>query len=172
MQKNALYTIGHGSRKGEDFISLLKTFEIEYLVDVRSLPYSRFHPQFNQKALQLALQENSIQYIFMGDELGGRPKDPSCYNEDGKVNYSVIKTKVFFQRGVERLKAACEKNSRVAIMCSERKPCHCHRTLLVGEVLHKEMIVLKHIDEHGKLKEHSTVMNELRSKFKQTDLFG
>ncbi len=172
MQKNALYTIGHGSRKTDNFLSLVKEFEIQYLVDVRSQPYSRFHPQFSQNNLQRTLLTNGVQYIFMGDELGGRPKDSSCYDSNGKVDYKVIQTKDFFRRGIERLKVACDNGMKVTIMCSERNPCQCHRTLLIGEVVNKEGVVLKHIDEQGNLKDHTTVMNEFNKGKMQKNLFG
>jgi uncharacterized protein (DUF488 family) len=172
VQKSALYTIGHGSRKIDDFLSLLKGFDIEYLVDVRSQPFSRFHPQFNQKNLQRILPLHGIQYIFMGDSLGGRPKDTSCYDEYGKVDYRAIRTKDFFKRGIERLKVACEKGLKVAVMCSERNPCDCHRTRLIGEVVCNEGFLLKHIDEKGELKEHVTVISEINKGKAQSDLFS
>jgi uncharacterized protein (DUF488 family) len=172
MEKSILYTIGHGSRKVEELLALLEEFEIKYLIDVRSRPYSRFHPQYNQNALQNSLEKNSIKYVFMGDELGGRPLDASCYNEKGNVDYGIIRTKDFFKRGIDRLKTACGKGIPAAIMCSERDPAHCHRTRLIGEVLNNEGILLKHIDAQGKLKEHVYVMNELRKKNSTVDLFS
>ena len=122
MDKLPIYTIGHGARKAADFLGLLKRYAIAYLVDVRSQPFSRYHPQFSQKNLQAFLEENDIRYVFMGDTLGGRPKDPACYDEDGKINYNKVKTKEFFQEGIERLKTAYKKNLPIAIMCSERDP--------------------------------------------------
>lgn len=171
MEKKPLYTIGHGSRTAEYFLSLLKESGIEYLVDVRSLPYSRFHPQFSQKNLKSFLEENGIRYIFMGDELGGRPKDPSCYNSEGKIDYELVRTKDFFLRGIERLKAAYNKDINVAIMCSESKPSECHRTRLIGKVLNEEQIILKHIDEKGKIKEHAAVEKEIKKEKKDPGLF-
>lgn len=171
MQKNALYTIGHGNRKAEVLLSLLKEFRIQYLIDVRSKPYSRFHPQFSQKNIQQFLQENDITYVFMGNELGGRPEDVSCYSSDGKVDYNTIKTKDFFKLGIARLKAACSKDIRAAIMCSERSPCECHRTLLIGEVLHADNVQINHIDENGKLKDHVNVINELQRPESRKSLF-
>ena len=145
MDKKPIYTIGHGARKAEEFLRLLKRYGIEYLVDVRSQPFSRYHPQFTQKTLQTFLEENDIRYVFMGDTLGGRPKDPGCYNEDGKIDYEKVKTKDFFKEGIERLKTAYKKNLDVAIMCSERDPAHCHRYNLIAPVLEREKIEVFHI---------------------------
>lgn len=172
MEKKPLYTIGHGSRKSEDFLSLLKEFGIEYLIDVRSQPYSKFNPQFNQNELKFLLERNGIRYVFMGDTIGGRPKDISCYDSEGKVDYEAVKTKDFFINGIERLKTAYNKDINVVIMCSESKPCECHRSKLIGKVLNSENIVLKHIDEKGKLKDQATVINELNKGLSAVDLFG
>ena len=172
MEKKPLYTIGHGNRKPEDFLALLKDFGIEYLIDVRSQPYSKFNPQFNQNDLKFFLERNGIKYVFMGDTIGGRPTDTSCYDKEGKVDYEAVKMKEFFLNGINRLKTAYNKNINVVIMCSESKPCECHRSKLIGKVLNKDKIVLKHIDEKGKLKDQSTVINELNKGLSEYDLFG
>lgn len=172
MAKQPLYTIGHGNRQPEDFLLLLKSFGIKYLIDVRSQPYSKFNPSFNTKDLKHFLEQNGIRYVFMGDSIGGRPADRSCYDKEGKVNYEEVKTKAFFLEGIERLKAAYQKELNLAIMCSESKPGECHRTKLIGRVLNSENIMLQHIDEHGKLKDQATVINELNKGLSDIDLFG
>lgn len=172
MEKKPLYTIGHGNRKPEDFLALLKDFGIEYLIDVRSQPYSKFNPQYNQNDLKFFLERNGIKYVFMGDNIGGRPKDTSCYDNEGKVDYEAVKTKEFFINGIERLKTAYNKDINVVIMCSESKPCECHRSKLIGRVLNTDNIILKHIDENGKVKDQATVINELNKGLSAIDLFG
>lgn len=172
MEKKPLYTIGHGNRKSENFLALLKEFGIEYLIDVRSQPYSKFNPQFNQNELKFFLERNGINYVFMGDNIGGRPKDTSCYDSEGKVDYEAVKTKDFFINGIERLKTAYFKDINVVIMCSESKPCECHRSKLIGRVLNTDNIILKHIDENGKVKDQATVINELNKGLSAIDLFG
>lgn len=162
MNKQPLYSIGHGARKIGDFISLLHFFKIQYLADVRSYPQSRFHPQFNRKPLEESLNTTGIQYIFMGDQLGGRPKDRTCYVAD-RINYTIVQSKDFYRQGIDRLKAAHEKNLAVAIMCSERNPGDCHRSRLIGQTLAEHGITLLHIDEHGKLVEQAFLMNRLKN---------
>ena len=157
MKPTPLYSIGHGSRKADDFLALLQEYGITYLVDVRSKPFSRFHPQFNKKKLEDFLAGYRITYVFMGDELGGRPEDPSCYNSDGKVDFNKVKEKDFFKEGISRLKTAYHKQVPLAIMCSERDPAMCHRSRLIGEVLTKEGIELAHIDENGKIKDQNAL---------------
>lgn len=156
-----LYTIGHGNRPAKELLRLLQKYNIRYLVDVRSVPYSRFNPQYNRNSLHDFLEQNHIQYVFMGDELGGRPKDPSCYDEQGHIDYSRVIQKDFFMRGIERLKTASQKNLALAFMCSESDPAQCHRTRMIGTVLDAEGIPLKHIDKTGGIKDQPTVMDEI-----------
>ena len=85
MEKTPLYTIGHGNRKLEDFLFILKDFKIDYLIDVRSMPYSKFNQQYNQNELKSILETHGITYVFMGETIGGRPKDASGYDHQGKL---------------------------------------------------------------------------------------
>jgi uncharacterized protein (DUF488 family) len=171
VRKKPIYTIGHGSRKAAEFLALLKEYGIGYLIDARSVPFSKFHPQFSQNELKQYIEQNGIRYVFMGDELGGRPKDASCYRK-GMVDYEILKTKDFFKKGIERLKTAYNKELTLAIMCSERNPIECHRSRLIGRVLDGEGIVVQHIDETGKLKDQKALMSELYKGFPPGDLFG
>ncbi len=159
----SLYTIGHGTRKAEEFLSLLKQYDVRYLLDVRSRPYSRFNPQYNQKQLKSFLEQNGITYVFMGDTLGGRPDDPTCYNIEGKIDYRLLKEKDYFQAGIERVKTAHDKDLNIALMCSEKIPSECHRSRLIGEVLFRQGIQVHHIDDKGGIKDQPTVMNETGS---------
>src|SRR3569833_1826675 len=97
-----IYTIGHGNRKIDDFIYLLKKYEIELLVDVRTYPYSRFHTQFRQAVLDSSLDAADINYLFLGEELGGRPKDPALHI-NGRVNYTAVKQTPLFRSGIEQV---------------------------------------------------------------------
>ena len=160
MMSKPVYTIGHGTRKADEFLALLKKFGIQYLLDVRSRPYSRFNPQYNKQQLQSLLQENGITYVFMGDTLGGRPDDPACYDVQGKISYEVLKDKPYFKEGIVRIKTALSKDLDIALMCSERKPAECHRSRLIGQVLFKDGIELRHIDDLGALKDQPSVMKE------------
>lgn len=172
MSRKHPYTIGHGNRTISEFLGLLKKYRVDYIIDVRSKPYSKFNPHFNRDELGATLQEHDITYVFMGDNLGGRPADLSCYNIEGKVDYDKVKLKSFFREGIDRIKTAYNKNLSIALMCSESKPGSCHRTKLIGEALSSIGIDLQHIDEKGKLKDQLTVMNELKIGVPEFDLFG
>jgi uncharacterized protein (DUF488 family) len=172
MSETTLFSIGHGNKEIEDFIAELKSFGIDYLLDIRSKPYSKWSPQFNQKSLEFELKKHGITYVFVGDSLGGLPDDSSCYDFDGRVVYDVIKEKDFFKDGLKRLMSANNKNIRLAIMCSESKPEECHRSKLIGQELLKKDISLKHIISDKVVKSQQMVMNELTKGKGTLDLFG
>jgi uncharacterized protein (DUF488 family) len=166
-----IYSIGHGTKKIEVFLDELNSYQISYLVDVRTSPYSKYNPQFNREMLKHDLEREGITYVYLGDNLGGLPSDRSCY-VDGKVDYDQIKEKGFFKEGLKRLIIAYEKNLNVAVMCSESKPEECHRSKLIGQELLKQNISLLHIISADKIKEQTTVMNELTKGKGVVDLFG
>lgn len=172
MTDTTIYSIGHGNKKITDFISELQSYGIEYLLDIRSKPYSKWNPQFNQVQLELELKNYGITYVFVGDSLGGLPADRSCYDYNGKVIYDLIKEKDFFKKGLQRLITANEKKIRLAIMCSESKPEECHRSKLIGQELLKKDISLKHIVSNKRVKSQESVMNELTKGRGTVDLFG
>lgn len=149
--KIPLYTIGHGNRSIESFLALLERYAIEFLVDVRSQPYSRYNPHFSKAPLETFMVGQGLHYVFMGDSLGGRPSDQSCY-VDGKVDYALVRDKVWYQQGIARLHTVWQKQLRVALMCSELKPQECHRSKLIGNTLLEQHIAVAHIDEEGELK--------------------
>jgi len=172
MAETTIYSIGHGNKKIEEFIEELKSFSILYLLDIRSKPYSKWSPHFNQSQLEIELKKNSITYVFVGDSLGGLPEDRSCYDFNGKVVYDIMRDKDFFKEGLKRLTNANQKHIRLAIMCSESKPEECHRSKLIGQELLKQGISVKHIIEKRKFKSQELVMSELTKGNGIVNLFG
>ncbi|HTK08121.1 MAG TPA: DUF488 domain-containing protein [Ktedonobacteraceae bacterium] len=151
-----IYTIGHGNRSIADFIALLQRYQISYVADVRSQPYSRYMPHFSKNALEQALHAQHLHYLYLGETLGGRPLDRSCY-VDGKVDYALVREKPWYLQGIQRLRTAWEKQLTVALMCSELKPQECHRGKLIGNTLLEQGITVAHIDETGVLREQEEI---------------
>lgn len=172
MTETTIYSIGHGNKRIEEFVNELKSFGIFYLLDIRSKPYSKWSPHFNQSQLEIELKKDGIQYVYVGDLLGGLPEDRSCYDYNGKVVYEIIKDKDFFKVGLKRLTTANEKQIKLAIMCSESKPEECHRSKLIGQELLRKHISIKHILGKSKFKSQELVMSELTKGDGLVDLFG
>jgi uncharacterized protein (DUF488 family) len=148
MGKTAVWTVGHSTHEMSALADLLRRHRIEVVADVRSYPSSRHNPQFNRKPLRSSLLAAQIEYVFLGQELGGRPPEPEFYDARGHVLYSAVAKSERFASGVERLLTGAATH-RVAILCSEENPENCHRRLLVGRVLTDRGVTLLHIRGDG-----------------------
>ena len=154
-----IFTIGHSTHNAETFAALLQKHQVEALADVRSSPFSRFNPQFNQEALEQLLKANGIRYVFLGKELGARSEDRSCYVR-GRVQYSRLAQTALFRGGINRVLQGATKY-RVALMCAEKEPLECHRTLLVAKALAAQGQRVLHIHADGHLETHEAAMERL-----------
>jgi uncharacterized protein (DUF488 family) len=149
-----IYTIGHSNVPASRIVTLLQEHQIQAVVDVRSSPYSRFSPQFNKKVLSETLPAAGIEYQFAGDQLGGRPQDPTCYSggllPQNKADYArlldhgAVTTKPFFLAGIQHL-LELAATRRTAILCSEADPDKCHRNHLIGKYLEGQGVEVVHI---------------------------
>lgn len=140
-------TIGHSTQSFADFLRLLRLAEVTAIADVRSTPYSRHVPHFNRETLKEILSAEKIAYVFLGDELGGRPKTPEFYS-DGVADYEKMALSESFAHGLDRVFAGA-RTFRIALMCAERDPLDCHRCLLVGRALKDRGVNVRHIVGSG-----------------------
>ncbi|HEX9039048.1 MAG TPA: DUF488 domain-containing protein [Ktedonobacterales bacterium] len=139
-----VYTAGHSNIPQARFIALLQRHGIQSLVDVRSAPYSRYVPHYNRPELEDAVERQGIRYLYLGDELGGRPPTEDYYDTASHVLYARVAVAPFFLNGLERLKDEVGVY-RTAIMCSEEDPTNCHRHLLIARVLERQGVRVLHI---------------------------
>lgn len=142
---NSIFTIGHSTGTIEDFIRYLKRYQIDTIVDVRSVPYSRFANQFNKEQLSDFLIKEKIFYIPMGKNLGARYEESVLLFEDGKVDFSKVITTDRFQEGIYKVETGIKKGYKIALMCSEKNPIECHRFSLISSCLHKKGYDINHI---------------------------
>lgn len=155
-----IYTIGHSNLYDHQLFKLLHQHGITVVADVRSSPRSQYVPQFNRVTFSRSLLDAGFDYQFMGNMLGGRPEDRTCYFAheipDGHadylhlVDYEALMTKPFFLEGIQKLKTILESD-RVALMCSEENPNQCHRHHLIGKYLLRQGYDVKHIRKDGSL---------------------
>ena len=155
-----LFTVGHSILDFEQFTKLLKDKGVELVADVRSLPQSARLPHFSQPALEKLLGAEHISYLFLGEELGGRPDDADAYRPDGVVDYAARRKSYAFQSGVERLLKKLEGQS-VAMMCAEEDPLECHRFLMICPELVKLGIQPLHIRKGGQIETQEAAENRL-----------
>jgi uncharacterized protein (DUF488 family) len=150
-----LYTIGHSNQTPDRLRRLLVARGVRTVVDVRSQPYSRYSPQFNHDALARFLEDASIEYLFAGDTLGGRPAGREFYDSEGHVEYFKVAGADAFQTGIARLRFLLQEREGVAVLCSEEDPTTCHRRLLIGRVVAGEGIAVKHIRGDGRVQDEA-----------------
>ena len=155
-----LYTIGHSNHAFERLAALLQEHGVDLVADVRSVPASARHPQFNRKALEPSLARCGIRYLFLGQELGARRIEPEAYEGD-VATYERIAQLPVFRDGLERIEEIAA-SGRAALMCAEKAPLDCHRTLLVCRHLREAMAGgIHHILSDGRLESHAEVERRL-----------
>ena len=153
-------TVGHSNHPPETFVNLLVRHGVDEVVDVRSAPYSRYTPHFNHDALQNMLDDIGIGYTYLGGELGGRPADRSCYDADGRVVYDRVAATDSFDGALRQVIRVADEN-RLVILCTEKEPLECHRTLLVARALAERGVAVAHIQADGSLESHDDAMSRL-----------
>ncbi len=158
--QNTVFTIGHSTHPRERFIALLRQHAITALCDVRSKPYSRMNPQFNREELKEALLAQGIEYRFLGKELGARSDDLNCY-ENGKIQYDRLAETESFKYGLQRVLRGIRDDFRIALMCAEKEPLECHRTILIARHLVAHGVAIEHILADGSLESHDAALSRL-----------
>ncbi len=143
-------TIGHSNHTLEHFLELLRLHAVQAIADVRSSPYSKYASQFDYEPLMKSLREAGFQYVYLGAELGGRPRGEAYYDPDGRVRYDKVAESAPFQEGLARLKKGMGSQV-VAVLCAEEDPCGCHRRLLITRVLVEHGVAVSHIRGDGRM---------------------
>ena len=164
-----LFTIGHSNHPLETFLTLIGRHEVGLIVDVRSSPYSRYAAHFNREAIRSHLQANGIDYLFLGDPLGGRPRVERFYDHEGYVLYGLLAQSPSFLRGLERL-GEVAADRRAALLCGEEDPTDCHRRRLLGRVLRQRGVAVLHIRGDGRLESEEEVARAERLRKTQGQL--
>ena len=156
MQQKSIWTIGHSTHTLDEFMVMLKSFQIGLVADIRSFPGSRRYPYFNKESLAVSLPENEIEYIHLRD-LGGRRKTTTYSRNTGwRVaafrGYADYMETDKFNSAIKELEYLAGKK-RVAFMCAEAVWWRCHRSLVSDYLKHQGWTVI-HILDIGKGVEH------------------
>lgn len=157
-----LFTIGYSGQDMRSFIGLLSANRVDVVCDVRSTPYSNYKPDFSRGPFRRHLNIAGMKYVFLGDELGARPKDRSCYVA-GQATYDRIAKSDFFAKGLARLRSGVEQLN-LALVCSESDPIECHRAVLICRNLNDLRSRIVHIHSDGSLECQGSLDERLVSK--------
>ena len=160
-----IYTIGHSTHEFSYFLTLLSTYQIDCIVDVRSTPASGRNPQYNKAALQNTLRAEDILYLHFGKEFGARQPNQAVQNEDGQVNFEKFRQTTAFQKGIQQLEEGIEKGYKIALMCSESDPLDCHRFSMIANFLVEKGFEVHHILKDKSLVAHADMEAQLLKKY-------
>lgn len=149
----SLYTVGHSTHSIEYFMEMLLEHKVNCIVDVRSLPASRFNPQYNKKALARSLEDHGIIYLHMPEEFGARLTERRLLDENGKVDFEKVRRSKKFASGIDTISKRIWDGDTIALMCSEADPITCHRFAMISPAL-------KHFEILHILKDKTTVTQE------------
>jgi uncharacterized protein (DUF488 family) len=162
--KPRVLTIGHSTHTLGHLVRLLNMNQINAVADIRSVPYSRLNPQFDRETFIESLKQARINYYYLGSTLGTRPQDPACY-KDGKVQFQLMAQNDLFRAELERISLGSVLQ-RIAIMCSEKEPLTCHRSVLIARELERMGLDVSHILEDGRVETQEATMARLLKQFK------
>ncbi len=169
--KNSVYTVGHSNRELNVFMKMLRLHSIDYIIDVRFIPFSRYVSHFNKENLSLSLKEEDIIYIFMGNLLGIDYNNTAYINPRGNyTDYSIIAQTKEFNKGLEQVMEGIEQGYSIALMCSEKDPIDCHRAMLISRALKAKGILVNHIlDAESDLESQNQLEERLLALYNKVD---
>lgn len=160
-----LYTIGHSQHTPEYFITLLRKHNINYVLDVRSTPYSKHAEQFNKENVCALLQTVDIKYSFMGKYFGARPTEFDLYCDEGYLDFERVAKSERFNIGMQNVILGLQHGNRIALMCTEKDPIDCHRAIMVARAFDLNGVEVNHILSNGNLQTQKELDNRLVDKF-------
>lgn len=161
----SLYTIGHSQHKIDYFVGLLRKYNINFILDVRSTPYSKYAEQFNKEYLKNRLQNAGLKYYFMGTYFGARPDDRNLYCDEGYLDFERVRKSSQFLKGFNSVIKGLEQGNNIALMCTEKDPFDCHRAIMVSRAFDLANIEVNHVLEDGELQSQTKLNERLLNKY-------
>lgn len=158
---NILYTIGHSQHNIEYFIYMLQKYQVNYVLDVRSTPYSQFAVSYNRENIKAVLKNKNIEYSFMGNFFGARPDDLRLYTKEGYLDFDKTRKSAKFQSGVENVIKGIQSENHIVLMCTEKDPIECHRAIMVARTFFEKGINVQHILADSTLQSHNELNQRL-----------
>ena len=160
-----IYALGHSNYPFDKFIEILKKYNINCIVDIRAIPYSKYNTQYNKEFFQSNLKRLGYTYIYMADEFGAKRKTRESYNSEGYADFEKVIFEDSFKKGIERLKIGCKKGYRIVLLGAMQDAIRCPRAILVGRQLIKEGFNVKYIMHEGDLKSQTDLEELLLEKY-------
>ena len=161
---STIFTIGYAGFRVHEFVDALSFHGVSAVIDVRSVPFSRYAPKYDAPVISKRLESRNICYRHLPREFGSRQQDRSFYNPKGYVDFEKFAKSGQFQEGVNKVLAGM--NDYVfAFMCAEKDPINCHRAILVAREFHKRKKKVIHIMPYGESITHQELECRLLEKY-------
>lgn len=160
-----LYTIGHSQHTVEHFVEMLRKYDINYVLDVRSIPYSKHAEQYNKEYISRYLKKMGIMYSFMGEYFGARPVDITLYSNEGYLDFNKVISSEKFRKGLANVELGLNKGNKIALMCTEKDPIDCHRAIMVSRGFELNGVNAQHIMPNGALQSQKELGRRLMNRY-------
>ena len=171
-----LFTIGYTAFQVEDFIGTLKQNKIKALVDVSSTPYSEHYPDYNKENLERLLDKSKIQYRNFVAEFGARQIERRYFSPEGYLDFERFVESPNFRNGYKMVIDALAKGHNIVLMCAEKDPATCHRSIMITRAFHEGGVEVTHLLANGKCESQADIEQQLLNKYfpdrEQLSLFG
>lgn len=165
MKENIIYTIGYAHHTQESFLENLIRYHIDCVVDVRTMAYSGFHPQFNKEVIKSYLKLHGIRYVHMAEAFGIIKGDISLNTREGYLDFTKLAQTPLFLEGIQRIETGLKKGYHIAFMCAEKDPIDCHRSTLVARKLYEMGYSVKHILYEGNVETQESLEKRMKQRF-------
>jgi len=142
---DTVYSIGYSGFSINDFIDTLHTNNISLVIDVRSTPYSQYFPDYNKDSLEQVLKHSGIYYRNYALEFGARQEEREYYTLEGYLDFELFAKSSPFLSGFDKLVKSMQQDYTFALVCAEKDPFNCHRTILVARAFHKAGYKIVHL---------------------------
>ncbi len=140
-----IYTLGHSNYSVERLVDMMKKYNINCVIDIRGIPYSKYNVQYNKETIQKTLRNLGFTYIYMAKEFAAKRETKISYNKEGYADFRKVIKEETFRYGIERLKKGIDMGYKIVLLGAMQEPIRCHRAILVGRELDKEGFQVKHI---------------------------
>ncbi|MDZ4993278.1 DUF488 family protein [Clostridium perfringens] len=160
-----IYTIGHSNYDVSRLVHMLNKYNINCVVDIRGIPYSKYNVQYNKETIQKTLTNLGFTYIYMAKEFAAKRESKSSYNKEGYADFHKVINEESFKNGIERLKVGIGKGYRIALLGAMQEPIRCHRSILVGRELEKQGFKVNHILHDYSICDQREIENMLLDKY-------
>ena len=162
---STIFTIGYAGFSVHEFVDALSFHRVSVVIDVRSVPFSRYAPKYDAPVISKRLESRNICYKHFPREFGSRQQDRNFYHHNGYMDFEKFAESSQFRNGVDKILEGMNHDYIFALMCAEKDPINCHRAILVARAFHKLKKTVIHIMPYGESIPHKELEIRLLAKY-------